>query len=57
MKRSDKSSVGTKSFESFISKLTGNEVLNIQALASVRGGDGEANGGEPVISIPRPPQS
>ena len=53
MKRADKSSESTRNFDLFISRLSGNEILNIQAMSFVRGGDGEANGGEPVIIIPK----
>jgi len=56
MKRADKSTGETKNFECFISKLSGNEILNARALATVRGGDGEASGGELVIIIPKPNQ-
>ncbi len=57
MKRADKSSGKSKNFELFMSKLSENEILSNKALSSVKGGDGVANGGEPVVSIPRPPQS
>jgi hypothetical protein len=57
MKRTDKSSAETKNFELFMSKLSGNEILSTQALIAVRGGDGEASGGELIITYPKPPQS
>ena len=57
MKKADKSTGETKNFECFLSKLSGNEILNAQALATVRGGDGEASGMEPIITYPKPPQS
>lgn len=56
MKRADKSSDSTRNFDLFISQLSVNEILNIQAMSFVRGGDGEGNSGEPVISIPKPPK-
>jgi len=56
MKRADKSSGTKRNFDLFISRLSGNEILNIQAMSFVRGGDGEGNGGEVVISIPKPPK-
>jgi hypothetical protein len=56
MKRADKSSGAKRNFDMFISQLSGNEILNIHAMSFVRGGDGEGNGGEPVISIPKPPK-
>ncbi len=45
MKRTDKSFDSVRNFDNLISKLSENEILNIQAMSSVRGGDGEANGG------------
>jgi hypothetical protein len=55
MKTADKSSESIRNFEQLISKLSENEILNIQAMSFVRGGsaDGEANGGAPVIIIPK----
>jgi len=53
MKRADKSSDSTRNFDLFISRLSGNEILNIQAMSFVRGGDGEGNSGEDVIIIPK----
>ncbi len=53
MKRADKSSGAKRNFDMFISRLTGNEILNMQAMSFVRGGDGEASGGEPGIIIPK----
>jgi hypothetical protein len=55
MKTADKSSESIRNFEQLISKLSENEILNMQAMSYVRGGsaDGEANGGAPVIIIPK----
>lgn len=59
MKKADKTTQTNKTFDELISKLSENEILNIQAMSYVRGGstDGEAGGGSPVIIIPKPPQS
>ena len=56
MKNADKSAETTMSFDQLISKFSETEILNTQAMSYVRGGnsDGEANGGEPVIIIPKP---
>jgi hypothetical protein len=54
MRKADKSSETTRNFDQLISKLSENEILNIKAMLNVRGGDGEAGGGEPVIIIPKP---
>ena len=58
MKKADKTTQTNKTFDQLISKLSENEILNIQAMSYVRGGstDGEGNGGSPVIIIPKPPQ-
>jgi hypothetical protein len=53
MKRADKSAETIRNFDQLISKLSGNEVLNTQAMSHVKGGDGEANGGGQVIIIPK----
>jgi hypothetical protein len=53
MKRADKSSGAKRNFNNFISVLSDNEILNIEAMSFVRGGDGEGNGSEPIIIIPK----
>lgn len=53
MKRADKSSETTRNFDQLISKISESEILNLQAMSHVRGGDGEANGGVVVIIIPK----
>jgi hypothetical protein len=52
MKRADKSSEMTGNFDQLITKLSENAVLSLQAMSCVRGGDGEDNGGVPIIIIP-----
>jgi hypothetical protein len=56
MKTVDKSAKANRNLIQLISKLSENEILNPQAMSYVRGGDGEANGGSPVIIMPKPPQ-
>ncbi len=51
MKRADKASETIKNFDQVISKLSENEILNIQEMSWVRGGEGEANGSDPIIII------
>ena len=53
MKRADKSAEAIRNFNQLISKLSGNEILDIQAMSHVKGGDGEAAGGSPVIIYPK----
>ena len=56
MKRADKSAMATRNLDLFITKVSENEILNLQTMSSVRGGsgDGEGNGSEPIIIIPKP---
>jgi hypothetical protein len=55
MKKADKSAEAIRNFDQLVSKLSGNEILNLQAMSHVRGGneDGEANGGVQIIIIPK----
>ena len=53
MKRADKSSETIKNLDQLISKLSEKEVLNIQAMSYIRGGDDEGNGGASVIIRPK----
>jgi hypothetical protein len=55
MKTANKSAESTKNFDQLISILNVDEILNIEALSCIRGGsaEGEANGGSPVIIIPK----
>jgi hypothetical protein len=54
MERTVKASENKK-FDQFISKLSSNEILDIQAMGHVKGGlsDGEGDGGSSVIIIPK----
>jgi hypothetical protein len=54
MKRADKSAETIRNFDQLISKLSGNEILNLQAMSKVKGGDGEGNGSETINIIPKP---
>jgi hypothetical protein len=53
MKKEDKSAVTNKTFDQLISKLSENEILNIQAMSYVRGGNVDEGGGSPVIIYPK----
>jgi hypothetical protein len=53
MKRADKSSETISNFDQLISKLSEKEILDLQTMSFVRGGDGEGNGGAPIIIIPK----
>jgi len=54
MKRADKSAETIRNFDQLISKLSGNEILNAQAMSCIKGGDGEGNGNELINIIPKP---
>jgi hypothetical protein len=56
MKTTKKSADSTRNFDLLISKLSENEILNTREMICVRGGstEGEGNGGEVVITIPKP---
>jgi|WetSurMetagenome_2_1015567.scaffolds.fasta_scaffold1303874_1 hypothetical protein len=55
MKSADKSANASRNFDMLISKLSENEILNLGEMSNVRGGDGEDNGGELIIIIPKKP--
>jgi hypothetical protein len=56
MKTAIRSSEEKRNLDQLISKLSENEILNVQSMSFVRGGsaDGEGNGGELVIIVPKP---
>jgi hypothetical protein len=51
MKRAVKSAETIRNFDQLISKLSGNEILNIQAMSCIKGGEGE--GSIPILIIPK----
>jgi len=52
MKRADKSAMATRNLNELISEFSENEILDLQTMSYIRGGDGEGNGGEVIIIIP-----
>jgi hypothetical protein len=54
MKRDDKTSAAIRNFDQLISKFSENEILDTQTMIHVRGGDGEGNGGDDIIIVPKP---
>ena len=52
MKRADKSQETNRNFEQLISKLSENEILNVQAMICVKGGSTDGTGSEPIIMSP-----
>ena len=53
MKKVDRSAEVIRNFDQLISKFSENEILNVESMSCVRGGEGEAAGGSPVIIIPK----
>lgn len=53
MKRENESLIAKRNFDLLIAKLSEKEILDLHAMSCVRGGDGEANGGEPIIIVPK----
>ena len=54
MKRADKKSV-ERDFSELISEFSENEILDLNAMQYVRGGDGPADGGGDLIILPPKP--
>lgn len=51
MKNTDRTSESIRNFDQVISKLSENEVLSLEAMSCVRGGEGD--GSTPIIIIPK----
>jgi hypothetical protein len=49
MKNFEKSANSDKNFDVLVSKLSENEILNIQAMSCVKGGSNEGDGSAPII--------
>lgn len=54
MKKADKSPETNKNFDKLISKMSVDAILTILAMSCVRGGQGEDNGDQPIIIVPKP---
>lgn len=52
MKRTNELSPVKNDLNRLICELSENELLDLHAMSCIRGGDGEGNGGEPIIIIP-----
>jgi len=52
MKRASKSAMAKRNYYELVSELSAGEILNLQEMRCVRGGDDEGGGGEPIIIIP-----
>jgi len=55
MKKADKSAKVIRNLDRLISKLSKDEILSLQSMSFVRGGDGDGDGMVPIIIIPPPP--
>lgn len=51
MKKADKSAEAFRNFDQLISRFSENEILSIEAMSCVRGGEGD--GGEVIIEKPK----
>lgn len=57
MKKVDTTATAKRDFDELISKFSENEILDLQAMNHVRGGDGVGDGGGDIILFPpKPPQ-
>ena len=52
MKSSEKSGKSIKNFDTLVSILNEKDILCLQAMSCVRGGEGEGTGSEPIIIMP-----
>lgn len=52
MKRANESTKAIKNFDQLITILSEKEILCLQAMSCIRGGEGEGSGSEPIIIIP-----
>ena len=52
MKNANKSARAIKNLDQLISVLSEKNILDVNAMSSVRGGDGDGTGGEVIIIIP-----
>jgi hypothetical protein len=55
MKKADKSAETNRNFDAFISKLSEDEILDLNAMMWVRGGGDDGTGTELIILLPPPP--
>lgn len=53
MKRTNKAGTTKRNFDEFVSILSEYQILDHNSLLFVRGGEGEGNGSEPIIIIPK----
>jgi hypothetical protein len=56
MKSSEKSGKSIKNFDTLVSMLNEKDILCLQSMSCVRGGEGEGNCSETIIIIPKPPK-
>ncbi|MCE5347545.1 MAG: hypothetical protein LLG13_14845 [Bacteroidales bacterium] len=55
MKRAYESPKTNKNLDQLICKLSENEMLNLEEMIHVRGGEADGNGSEPIITDPTKP--
>jgi hypothetical protein len=55
MKTTDKSAKSNRNFGRLISKLSGDEILNLNSMMHIRGGSADGNGSTPILTPPPKP--
>ncbi|MGD0342725.1 MAG: hypothetical protein ABSA76_13565 [Bacteroidales bacterium] len=55
MKTADKLAKTNRNFIELISKLSGDEILDINSMMHIRGGDADGDGSTPIITPPPKP--
>jgi len=55
MKTTDKSAKTNRNFDKLISKLSGDEILDLNSMMHVRGGGADGDGSTPIITPPPKP--
>ena len=55
MKTTDKSTKANRNSDILISKLSEDEILDLNSMMHVRGGGGDGNGSDPIITPPPKP--
>jgi hypothetical protein len=55
MERADKSAMVKRNYSGLFAELPGCEILTLNEMRCVKGGDDEGGGGEPIIIIPPNP--
>ena len=55
MKKENNSANTKRNLDELISKLSAEEILDLNGMRNIRGGDGDGNGSDPILPPPPPP--